>query len=95
MAVGFGTEKATIDAVAGHVAVTIRDTLDQAARVKAWLDSKPDEDLEALGYTPAEVAILKSAFTDLDNLRKVARGQQSQQEANDFLFWAAKLTGLN
>lgn len=95
MAVGFGADKAAIDARAGHHAMTIRDTLDEAARVKTWLDGKTEAELVALGYTATEVATLKSAYTDLDNLRKIANGTQAQPTASNFLFWAARLVGLN
>lgn len=95
MAVGFAADKAALDARAGHVALQLRDTLDAAGRLKAWLDTKQDADLVALGYTSDEVAILKSAYTALDALRLVATGQRTVPEADNFLFWASKLTGVN
>lgn len=49
----------------------------------------------ALGYTAAEVAVLKSAYTDLAALRQVANGQQTVGTANNFLFWSAQLCGIN
>lgn len=91
---GFPTTKNDIDARVGGVIVTLRDTLESATRIKAWLDTQTDADLTGRGYTSTEVAQLKSAFTDLDNLRKVANGVQGQANANDFFFWADKLTGL-
>lgn len=95
MAVGFPTDKPNIDGRVGHLAVTVRDSLSEVSRIKAWLDGQVDADLVSLGYTTGEVAALKSAFTDLDKLSRIATGQAVQGEANDFFFWARHLTGLN
>jgi hypothetical protein len=62
--------------------------------VKSWLDTKTDNELVALGYTSQEVATLKSAFTDLNKLARVANGLDTQAAASDFFFWADRLTGL-
>lgn len=92
---GFPTDRPVIDAQAGQLALTLRNTLDQIGRMKVWLDGQTTADLEARGYTADEAAVLKSAYTDLDNLRKVALGEQAQSTANDFLFWARGLIGVN
>lgn len=91
---GFSTDKATVDAVAGQVVVTLRDNLARAVRIKAWLDARTDADLMAQGWTSDEVAVLKSAFTDLAKLAQVADGQAVQAQASDFFFWADRLTGI-
>lgn len=93
--VGFPTDKNTLDARAGNIAIQVRDSLDAASRLKAWLDTKTEADLVALGYTSAEVAVLKSAFTDLSALRSVATAGQTVPTANNFLFWSAQLCGVN
>lgn len=96
MSVGFPTDKANIDGKAGNIALQIRDGLIEASRMKAWLDSKTAQDLIALGYVQADVDALKSAFTDLDNLAKIASGTQGGQTApNNYQFWSGKLTGVN
>ena len=51
----------------------------------------------ALGYTGGEnggVALLKSAITDLDNLRQVAQGSRVQPAASDFFWFARRLWGV-
>ena len=94
MAIGFPANKPEIDIRAGQVVINLRTALEDIARIKTWLDGKPDAELIDLGYTSDEVTVLKSAFTDLDSLRKVATAQQGQAEPNDFLFFARRLTGL-
>ncbi|HNW62740.1 MAG TPA: hypothetical protein PKJ32_07045 [Piscinibacter sp.] len=93
--VGFPTDKNTLDARAGNIAIQVRDSLDAASRLKAWLDTKTEADLVALGYTSAEVAVIKSAFTDLAALRSVATAGQTVPAVNNFLFWSAQLCGVN
>ena len=93
MAIGFSTDKAAMDNRAASIAKSVRDSLVDASRMKAWLDTQTEAELVARGWTAAEVAVIKSAFTDLDNLHKVTTGQATQATANDFLFWASKLLG--
>lgn len=94
MAVGFPVDKNTIDQRVGALAFQLRSTLDQVQIVKVWLDGKLDSDLTALGYAAGDITVLRAAYTDLDNLRKVAHAQGTQAVANDFFFNAGKLTGV-
>lgn len=94
MSLGLPSDKVTLDNRVGQLAWNLRTTLDQVQTVKLWLDGKLDSDLTGLGYSAAEVTTLRAAFTDLDNLRKVAHALATQPAANDFFFNANKLTGL-
>lgn len=97
MSVGFPADKGTIDQRAGSLAWQLRETLNQVQLVKAWLDSKTDAELGTsggLGYSAGEITTLRAAYTDLDNLRKVAHAQGTQAVANDFFFNAGKLLGV-
>jgi hypothetical protein len=94
MSVGFTTDKGTVDQRAGSLAWQLRSTLDQIQLMKAWLDAQADVVLTNLGYATADITLLRAAYTDLDNLRKVAHGLQAQPGASDFFFNAGKLTGL-
>jgi hypothetical protein len=98
MSVGYPADKATIDQRVGALAFNLRATLDQIQTVKTWLDSQTDAQLNNLGYSGSassgDVQTLRNSFTDMDNLRKVARGLQAQPAASDFFFNAKNLTGL-
>jgi hypothetical protein len=97
MSVGLPVDKGTLDQRAGSLAWQLRETFEQIQIVKDWLDATPDATLEAApySYSSGEVATLKSAFTDMSNLGKIANGSQGGQTApNNYLFWAAKLTGV-
>lgn len=92
---GFPTDKNNIDSRAGYLALTLRDTFSGIVIFKAWLDTQQDTDLTGLGYTQAEVTLLRAAYTDLTNLNNIAHAQGTQPAASDF-FWNAKhLTGLS
>ena len=97
MTVGYPINKAVIDSRAGYLVKTLRDVFDGIEVLKGVLDGYTTAQLEAMGYdetTLTEVSILKSGITDLDNLRKVATAQGTQAAANNFFFWANKLTGV-
>ena len=92
--VGFSTNKDSVDARAGQLALTLRDTLAQIVIFKAWLDTQTDTQLIALGYEQPDVDLLRSSYVDLSRLSDVAHAQATQPGASDF-FWNAKhLTGL-
>lgn len=94
MAVGFQVTKAAIDQRVGSIVVAGEAWFDDVKRMAAWLAATPDADLEALGYSNGDVAILKSSFADLENLRLTSYGQRTQPATSNFFFWAAKLRGI-
>jgi hypothetical protein len=91
---GFPTNKLDVDARAGQLALTLRDTFVQVVNFKAWLDTQSDAQLIALGYVQAEVTLLRAAYTDLLALSNISHAQGTQPAANDFFFNAKKLIGL-
>ncbi len=94
MSVGFPVNKQIIDQTAGGLVDRLHKTFDGIESLKAWLDAHTDAEVEAYGYTTEDVAVLKSAITDLDKLRRIAAGVETQANVSDFFFWAARLTGL-
>jgi hypothetical protein len=94
MAVGLPTNKLDIDSKAGSIAVRLRDVFQEIQYTQAWLAGTTDAELTALGYTTAEVAVLKSAMSDLDQLRTIFIGNATLATAKDFRQFAKRLTGL-
>lgn len=94
MSVGQQITKADIDNQATALARGLDTQLDRVAKFKAWLDARTTEDLVAYGYTEQEVAILKSAFGDLDLLREVYAGGRAQADVKDFRVFARHLHGF-
>ena len=95
MTIGFPVDKNALDNKAGSVAMGLRDTLNEVAKLNAWLNTKTATDLEQYGYSIAEANALKGALTDLNALALVANGKQAQPGANDFFFNARNLWGVN
>ncbi|WP_434439709.1 hypothetical protein [Lentzea sp. E54] len=77
----------------GSVVRQVYAAFDNVRKLQATLAGKPDEDLVALGFSSAEVADIKSAFIDLDNLRQVFEGIRAQAGASDFRSFAKRLIG--
>lgn len=94
MSVGYPANKTDIDARAGQLALTVRDTLRNVQIFKAYLDTQTDAALLALGYNQTDVNTLRSAYTDLDKLRQVYEGSSSQTPAYDFRTFAKLLAGV-
>jgi hypothetical protein len=94
VSVGFPTNKGDVDSRAGSLAVTVRDDLARIRQFKAWLDTQTDGNLTGLTYTTAEVATLRSAYTDLDKLAQVYLGLATQGTTYDFQTFAKLLTGV-
>jgi hypothetical protein len=94
MSVGFPVDKNTIDQRVGSLAWQLRSTFDQIQLVKSWLDGQTDAALTALGYSAADITLLRASYTDLNNLGKIAHAQATQPAANDFFFNASKLLGV-
>lgn len=91
MAVGFTPGKTEVDATAATLVRHLDAAFLRVQQFKDWLDTQADVDLTALGYDATDVAVLKSAFTDLANLRAVYLGQREQIGASDFRAFARRL----
>jgi hypothetical protein len=94
MSVGFVVSKSEIDSRMGNLARTFQQIFRDEVVMKGYFDSTVDADLQALGYTPQEVSVLKSAIADLDQLRLVATGEQDVTPAKDFTQFLHLLWGL-
>ena len=98
MAVGFTATKADIDARAGQLAMGLRDSLQRCSDFCDLLNDTTifpnDTALTGLGYSPAEVTVLRAAFTDLKKLWSIAHANATQSATNDFFFNAKHLTGV-
>lgn len=97
MTVGYPLTKADVDSRAGSLAVDLRNKLTEIRNFKVKLDSLTDAELGTgggLGYSTAEIANLRSAFTDMDKLAQIYLGLATQGSAYDFRTFAKFLMGV-
>lgn len=94
MAVGGTVTINEINSAASQIARQVFSALQNAQQMKAWLDGKLDADLIALGFSSGDVAILKSAFTDLDKVRQIFEGSITQSTTYDFRQFSKQLLGI-
>lgn len=94
MAVGFPREKSDIDQRAGQLAVNLRNILTDIERFGELLALGNEAYFTVMGYTAAEVATLRNAYTDLYKLTRIYKGQQTQATAYDFRTHSQHLMGV-
>lgn len=93
MSVGATSTQAEINATAAQIARSLFNTMRSIEQFDSWLDTQSEADLVARGFTSGEVAILKSAFVDLDKIRTVFEGTATQGSAYDARVFSKQLLG--
>lgn len=94
MSVGILTTKGEIDSRMGQLARDYQKVFRDLAILKSYFDATTDPTLVALGYTAGEVAILKSAIADLNQLYDISRGAANLTTAKDFNTFVRQLWGV-
>jgi len=94
MSVGLPVTKDEIDARAGDLARTFQRAFGDVTTLQGFLAATPNPDLELLGYTPDEVATLKTAITDLEQLGAIATGAAALAAPKDFRVFVSRLWGV-
>jgi len=94
MSVGLNPTKADIDNQAGYIARDLDSATSRCLEFKDYLDGKQEADLVALGFTPEEVGILKSAFTDAAKLAQIFRGVIADPAAYDYRTFLKQIWGF-
>lgn len=85
--------KQSVDQTVGDATQQLNIAFDNIASTKVFVDVAQDADLEALGYTAADVATIRSALADLDQLGRIYRGIEALADPKDFTTFAKRLFG--
>jgi hypothetical protein len=93
MSIGLNPGKTDIDLLVGSIVRALHGDLLKIEQIEYFLAGKTDGDLEALGYSVGEIAILRSAIADLAELATVYRGE-SDAPQKDFRTFARRLMGM-
>jgi hypothetical protein len=94
MSVGLPVTKSEIDTRAGDIARGFQDHFGDVITMQQFLVATPDADLVAMGYTPDEVASLKTAYADLTQLGSIWTGQAALAAPKDFRVFVSRLWGV-
>ena len=94
MSVGLAVTKTEIDTRAGDIARGFQNQFADVVTMQQFLTATSSTDLEALGYTPDEIATLKTAFTDLAQLGQIWIGAATLPAAKDFRVFVKRLWGV-
>lgn len=94
VAVGASVTAADINSTSAQLVRMVFSALTSVQQFKeGCLDTLTDADLIMLGYTAGEVALLRSAVGDLDQLRDLWDGGATLAVAKDFRVFAKRLLG--
>lgn len=80
--IGLGTTKGQLDSDMGSTVLELLNAFRRIEQLHHDLLITPDATLTNMGYTVAEVATIKSAFLDGDNLRQGAEGTIALPQQN-------------
>lgn len=101
MSAGFPATKGDFDSLFGGLATGLRTTLfnwNQAFLLVTNTPWSTDQNMINLGYTQAEVTLLKAAATDVGgsgtSLYRIANGTAFNGALNNYLFNANQLCGV-
>jgi len=94
MSVGHPVTKDEIDARAGDITRRFQQSFGDVVTMQQYLVAAANVDLEALGYTAQEVAVLKTAFTDLEQLGRIWTGAEALAAPKDFRTFVKQLWGV-
>lgn len=94
MPVGLSADisKRTVDQACGIAAQALNIAFRDVASAKAFLDVLQDSELETLGFAPGDVATIRSAMADLDELRRGYEGAVDLP-LKDFRTFAQRIWG--
>lgn len=95
MSVGLPVTKNEIDTRAGDLARAFQRMAGDVSTLKGYLDGATEEVLVEYGYTANEVAVLKTAITDLKQLLvDIGYGVEPLPAAKDFTAFLRQLWGV-
>jgi ABC-type transporter Mla subunit MlaD len=95
MSVGLPVTKQEIDARSGDIARAFQRLAGDTTTLKGYLDGATEQVLLDLGYTSNEVAVLKTAITDLQQLLiKIGYGAEALAAPKDFTVFLRQLWGV-
>ena len=95
MSVGLPVTKQELDTRSGDIARAFQRLAGDTTTLKGYLDGATEQTLIDLGYTANEVAVLKTAITDLEQLLvRIGYGLEALPAPKDFTAFVRQLWGV-
>jgi len=94
MAVGWSVGKGNLDLALGGLATDTRDMLTRASQIVAYLATVTDVQLENLGYSVDDVALIRQVQTDVTLLLGIFTGQATLPAVHDFTAYLKQMYGV-
>jgi hypothetical protein len=91
---GKALSRSDIDQAVGDAMLRINKDLNYVEAIRDGLQAYSDQEIKDLGYSDAEVATIRSALADMDQLWKIYKGAQPLTDPKDFRQFAKRLWGL-
>lgn len=94
MSVGLSIQKSSVDGEIGAIGRDLNLVVGRIINFKAWLDGQTDPDLVALGYSAPDIANMRSALGDAQQLANIYSGTATLTNVKDFRTFLKRLWGL-
>lgn len=95
MAVGYTVGKGDLDLALGVLSINTRDMLTRANQLVNYLTTVTDAQLANLGYSTADVTLIRQVQTDVTTLLGIFTGQATLAAPHDFTAYLKQMYGVN
>lgn len=85
--------KSLVDQTVGNVSQNLNKAMRDVESTKQFIDVHDDAALTALGYESGDIANIRSALADLDQLRIIYEGGAALAQAKNFRTFSQRLYG--
>ena len=94
MGVGLPVAKVDIDNMLAQISLQLRNSIMAVTVLNAKVSAMTDADLTNLGYSTADITLLRAAIGDLYTIQQIAYGLVAQPTPYDFRTNISQVTGI-
>lgn len=82
-----------VDYNLGALSQKLNTVMEDIDDFQFFTETTQDADLETLGYTPDEIALLRTCSSEMDQLRRIYQGLEALATAKDFRTFLRRVWG--
>lgn len=94
MVVGLSPTKADFDQRLGTQSLQVLQIMSQWTQLKAKIDAMQDSELTTLGYSTADITLIRATMTDTGTIVAIFTGNATLTNAYDFRTHISQLAGM-